>query len=406
MRANQWMLCTAVVLAAACSEQRSPTAEESEVRPLTMDTDTRREPMERLARRVALAMADPAFRDYVRASLDRSPYVERKLPFSRFAAAEGDRAAAAMARADGSGPATVAADLNAAGKLEFYFPVPAHRAAWQGDANILVATEVNDHEAPVAFTTTGERVVLDPRTPPSTPVLAVVPQETDFDAPQATMQICDTCNTEGGGGGGIQPPPRVDPRPALHMTYFNVNKDFEGWLKGDPEYEIHIMGPVSQSDTVHYRTLYCIGEHGTTYWDDNANTWTGDVVLMGPNELDAFHTAFPLNNFSILAIEDDDTACEIKVDQDRFTAMVDAGARAYSGYEAARDSIGLNGKSVVAAKASYDFLKAVANFFKTNDDPIGVAYANAVTGFYSANANWSWIGESANRYGFVKLELR
>ena len=64
--------------------------------------------------------------------------------------------------------------------LEFYFPVPAHRARWQGDENILVATAWADGDAPVAFDTRGNRLVLSPDTPPDTPVLALEPVETDF----------------------------------------------------------------------------------------------------------------------------------------------------------------------------------------------------------------------------------
>jgi len=167
------------------------------------------------------------------------------------------------------------------------------------------------------------------------------------------------------------------------------------------------MGPVSQTDTSHYRTIYCIGESGADrFWNNNEDRWSGDVILMSPEQLNAFHTAFPRNNFSILAIEDDDTSCEIKVDKDRFTAMVNAGSDAYSYYKGARDSLGLNSKTLVAARSFYNFLRAVADFFKTNDDAIGVAFANSVTGFYSLDANWSWIGEGANRYGWVKLEMR
>lgn len=410
MRANQWLLLATVLLTAACAEQRVPTAEESDVHPLVPDDD-RREPMERLARRVALALADPAFREYVRASLDHSPYVERKLPFSGFLDANGARGAAALARADGSAPSTVAADLAMAGKLEFYFPVHGQRAAWRGDEDLLVATEVRDHEAPVAFNTRGERIVLDPKTPPVTPVLAVVPQETDFDAPGARLaqQYCDTCD---GGGTGYPPPPPPPPPsqgdvpPSLHMTYFHVDQDFEGWLKGDPEFEIHILGPVSQTDTTHFRTLYCIGEHGSVYWDENDGSWVGDVTLMGPNELAAFHTAFPLNHYSIFAVEDDDTACQIKVNKDRFGAMINAITAAYRDYKAAKDSIGLNGKTLTAARSSWNVLTAVADFFKTNDDVIGFALQDATIGYYNAKSNWSWIGEGANRFGGVKLELR
>ena len=407
MRVTQWMLCTAVLLTAACSEQRSPTAiaDESEVRVLGQDLEARRAHMERLARRVALAMADPAFRAYVRTAIDRSPYTERKLPFSRFTEAEGARAAAAMARADSSTPAAVAADLDSAGKLEFYLPVPAHRAAWRGDADILVATEVVDHEAPVAYTARGERVVLDPRTPPTTPVLAVVPQETDFDAPQAAMMICDTCDTSN--TGSYQPPPSgVTSLPALHMTYFNVNKDFEGWLKGAPEYEIHVMGPATSTDTSHYRSLYCIGEHARTYWNNDNDSWSGDVVLMSADEMAAFHTVFPNNNYSILALEDDDTACEIKTDNDYAAAFVNAISVFSKNYKAAKDSLGVNGRTLNAARAFWSLVQAVASMIKTNDDLIGVAIANSTTGLSSPNANWAWIGDNQARYGWVNLVMK
>ena len=415
MRACRWMLVAGLCAVTACSEQRSPmsVAEESQVRPLDPDREARRAPRERIARRVALALVDPEFRAYVRRSLDASPFVERKLPFSRFLSAEGSRAGAALARTDGSSAAALTADLTVAGRLEFYFPVPSHREAWQGGDELLVATEVEDHEAPVAFDTKGVRHVLDPRTPPRTPVLAVVPQETDFDSPSAlegaVIAPCDTCDTGGSGGtgtGGTGLPQPSDGPPSLRMTYFSVNKDFEGWLKGAPEYEVHVMAPVSATDTIHYRTLYCIGEHSSKYWNNDNDSWTGDVVLMSPAELYAYHSTFPQNNYSILAVEDDDTSCEIRVDRDRLSAMIAAVSTAYANYKGARDSLGLNQKTINAARAAYNLIVQIANWFKTNDDMIGIAVANSITGVYSPNADWSWIGESANRYGFVRLELK
>ncbi|HTK56011.1 MAG TPA: hypothetical protein VL295_04260, partial [Gemmatimonadales bacterium] len=247
----------------------------------------------------------------------------------------------------------------------------------------------------------------------ATPVLAVVPQETDFDSPSAiegaVIAPCDTCDASGGNGtgtGGEGMPQPSDAPPSLRMTYFSVSKDFEGWLKGDPEYEIHVMGPVSQADTTHYRTMYCIGEHSAKYWDNDDDSWSGDVTLMSAPELYAFHSTFPNNNYSVLAIEDDDTSCEIRVDKDRITALVNAVSNTYANYKAARDSLGLNNKTVNAARSAWNLIVAVANFFKTNDDMIGIAVSNSITGMYSPNANWAWIGENANRYGWVKLELR
>jgi len=409
MRAiTRWMFAGAVLLT-ACGEQRSPvtTAEESEVRPMA-EVDARRLPMERLARRVAMALADPEFRAYVRRSLDGSPYVERKLPFSRFVGAEGDRAGLAMAAADGEDLRAVAMDVRDAGALEFYFPVPAHATRWRGDERIIVATEVNDHEAPVAFDVHGNRMVLDPHSPPSIPVLAVVPQETDFDAADAPRKAtCTTCG-EGEGRPPAQPPtPPTSPLPpSLRMTYFRVTQDFEGWLKGNPEYEVHVMAPASQTDTLHYRTLYCIGESGHRVWNNDNDGWSGDVTLMTAAELDAFHTSFPLNHYSILAIEDDDGACEIKIDRDLFGDLAKAIMTNYGDLKGVRDSIGLNNKTLKAAKSAWNVITAIANFFKTNDDMIGIAVANSVTGYYSEASNWSWIGSGLNRYGGVKLELR
>lgn len=410
MRAIQMWLIAGLAITAGCSDQRVPSsiADESEVQPVPGDQGARRAAQERLARRVAKALRDPDFRAWVRSSLAGSPYREQKLPFARTLGLNGGRGLRALAAADSTDAASVGRDLETADRLEFYFPVPAHRAAWTGDEDILVATEVEDHEAPVAFDTRGRRVVLDPITPPSTPVLAVVPQELDFDAPQLATEVpCDTCTS---GGTPIYPPGDQPPGSgtplALHMTYFSVNKDFEGWLKGSPEYEVHVMAPVSKTDTTHYRTLYCTGEKSVNYWDNNNDTWRGDVVLMTGYQIDAYHQAFPNNNYSILALEDDDTQCEIKVEQDRSAALIAAVSQLYRDYKATKDTLGINGKTLTAARSAYAFFTAVANFFKTNDDMIGIAVANSVSGFYSPDAQWAWIGEGAGRFGWVGLALR
>ena len=421
MRAIQWWLMAGLVVAAGCADQRDPSviADESQVQPAPGDQGARRSAQERLARRVARAMRDPEFRAWVRSSLDGSPYREHKLPFARSLGQQGGRGLRALAQADSTDEGNVQRDLETADRLEFYFPVPAHRAAWSGDENLLVATEVEDHEVPVAYDTRGRRRLLDPETPPSIPVLAVVPQESDFDTPAGPRGVivapCDTCGTTstdpggggetggtgGSGGGSFSPPP-----PSLRMTYFSVNKDFEGWLKGDPEYEIHVMAPKSQSDTINYRTLYCIGEHGIRYWNNDADSWRGDVVLMTASELGAYHAAFPNNNYSVMAVEDDDTSCQIRVNKDIVGAFVSAVSRAYADYKGMRDTTTTSGGQVKPKKSGWDLIAALIDLIKTNDELIGIALANSVTGYYSDDATWSWIGENGVRYGWVNLVLR
>ena len=132
-------------------------------------------------------------------------------------------------------------------------------------SDILVATARDDHEAPVAFDIRGRRRVLSADTPPATPVLALVPVETDFGA--------DSINSccPGRSRRRRAPPPGPPPTPpaGLYMTSAHFVDDFEGWLKGDPEYEIHILGQSGSSDSL--TSYQCAGEHagGSYAFDQN-----------------------------------------------------------------------------------------------------------------------------------------
>src|SRR3989475_807006 len=143
---------------------------------------------ELLARSLALALGDAAFRAHVKGELDRSPFREHKLSFQRFLAAGRGLALAAMAQRTGVATADLGRAADGAIPLEMYLPVPEHRRIWKGDANVLVATALADHDPPVAFDVQGNRLVLDPERPPATPVIAVVPVETDFSTTPTAIQ--------------------------------------------------------------------------------------------------------------------------------------------------------------------------------------------------------------------------
>src|SRR5262245_29272663 len=64
----------------------------------------------RLARRVALALADPAFRSYVKQELDRSPVAEHKVHFQRWLTSSDRHALKALAKAARESEAAVDAD--------------------------------------------------------------------------------------------------------------------------------------------------------------------------------------------------------------------------------------------------------------------------------------------------------
>jgi len=360
-------------------------------------------PPEQLARGLALALADPAFRARVRAELDRSPYREHKLPFQRFLAADGGLALAALARGTGRTTTELAREADRTIPLEMYLPVPAHRRAWTGGPDVLVATAIADHDVPVAFDVHGSRRLLDPEHPPATPVVAVVPVETDFSPkPSALIACLEYCG--GGGGGGVSPPP--PPPPGLYMTKTHFVEDFEGWLKGSPEFEVHILGQKGQSDSL--TDYQCAGEKqpGTYYFDQNDLDWSGSVMLFSQSQLDAYNAAHPGQNVRVFVVEDDDTACEIKANRDNLGNLFKAVDAAYKAATAGNQKTSTLVKVFTQANAFQKLLSAIASFFNTNDELVGNAVEDAVVGTTYPGYNWIVKGENTVTNGWIRLEMK
>lgn len=410
-----------LVLLAACTDRTPPTGESE---PLAAAPAARSAPslsagersdevrLEALARRVARALAEPEFRAYVKAELDRSPFTEHKVSFQRFLRANGGRALQALARAVNEPQTAVSADADAAIPLEMYMPVPAHRAAWTGDANLLVATAILDREAPIAFDLAGKRQTLDPRQPPATPVLAIVPVETDFDRVPIGRATCTTCDGGGGSGGdaggGITP--SAGATPGLYLSYAQFASDFEGWLKGAPEFEIHMMGPSSATDTS-LVSFQCVGEKAPAgyAWDMNDLTWTGSQLLFSTAQMDAYNAVYPDKAYVIFAVEDDDTACGIRTDSDRGNALLKALSAAYNEYKGAKDAAGgpLNATRILqAARTGVKFFSNLYSFLRSNDDIIGIAVADAVRGTYNPVTNWTVLDKDLHQNGAFRLEMK
>ena len=366
---------------------------------LGASTDRDHARLERLARRVARAMRRPQFRQAIKTQLDRSPFVEHKVQFQSMLRGNSRALLRELATGADDDADSVAADADNAMALEMYFPVAAHRAAWAGDENILVATAIADHEVPVAYDVNGRRHLLDPNAPPAIPVLALEPVETDFDAAPApagpAFQTCqgDACGGGGGGGGGggVTGSPPIQ---GLYLTHAQYVQDFEGWFKGSPEFEIHIMGPASATDSS-LVTYQCIGEHAPApyTWDENTLTWDGSQLLFSTAQMDAYERAHPGKAYVLLALEDDDTPCVIKAGTDRGAALLAAVDQAYRDYKGAKDSKVLTPNGVTriikAAKSGSSIFSALANLIKTNDDLIGIIVADSVSGRLRPGTNWT-----------------
>jgi len=388
-----------LVGALACSDRPPGTAPEATGGPVVLSTATN---PELLARSLALALGDPTFRASVKGELDRSPYREHKLPFQRFLAAGRGHALAAMAHRSGVATADLGRAADGAIPLEMYLPVPEHRRNWKGDANVVVATAVADHDPPVAFDVQGNRLVLDPERPPATPVIAVVPVETDFSTDPAAI-ICLAC------GGPFPWPPLPPPPPAvpgLYLTKAHFVDDFEGWLKGGPEFEVHILGQKGQTDSL--TDYQCAGEKQPApyYFDQDALDWNGSVMLFSKVQLDAYNAAHPGQNIRVFVVEDDDTACEIKANRDLIGALFKGVDGAYKALTAGNDSSNAVVKLFKRANAIQKLWAAIASFINTNDELVGTAVEDAVVGISYPGYNWIVKGQNNATNGWITLGMK
>jgi hypothetical protein len=347
---------------------------------------------ERLARHFAKALRNPAFRAYLKAQLDASPFPEHKLQFQAFLGAGGGRALRYL-------EAGVEQEAQAAIPLEIYLPVPAHRAAWSGDENVLVATAITDRDVPVAFDPLGGRRVLDADQPPETPVIALVPVETDFTTVPARM----TCLECGGSSGDAQPPP--PPPPGLYMTKAHFVQDFEGWLKGAPEFEVHILGQKGATDSL--MSYQCAGErqYAPYFFNQDNLDWSGNVLLFSKQQLDQYNAAHPGQNVRVFVVEDDDTPCTIKTDPERFQKVISAVDSAYGRFTSGNDSSTASVKAYKYAKAIYNIWQALAHWIKSNDELVGNAVEDAIVGAFYPGYNWFVKADNNITNGWINLVM-
>jgi hypothetical protein len=393
-----------VMLAVACDRTPvSPPSTDSDLSPVAVGPSGQPAGArpDRLARLFARALANPAFRAYVKAQLDASPYREQKLQLQTFLGANNGRALRQIAAENGAREDDVASEATRAIALEIYIPVAEHRAAWTGDEQVLVATALTDREAPIGFDVRGRRHVLDPDVPPATPVIAIVPVETNF-TPVIQPQTCIICEGDGGGGTVNPPPP---PPPGLYLTKSHLVQGFEGWLKGSPEIEVHILGQKGQTDSL--ISYQCAGEHagGPYAFNQDGKDWSGSVLLFSKQQFEVYNAAHPGQNVRVFFVEDDDTACDIRTDPERFQKLVFSVDSAYQRFTSGNDSSTVIRKYFGYAKAAYNVWQRIASWIKSNDELIGNGVEDRIVGAFYPGYNWFLKGQYNITNGWINLVM-
>lgn len=409
-------LAVILLAAAACSDTDRPLAPDAPALARAPDwqelTDPDRLRDQRLARRFALALNNPVFRAEVLGALDGSGQREGRLHLQRFLQRGQGRGLGRMAAGAGASPAEIRADLEASPSMEVYLPVPTHRAQWRGGTNVLVATARVDGEAPVAFDLQGSRRVLDPRTPPSEPVIALQTWE-GKDDPDCD-EITKGCGGSGeGSGDGSNPDDPNSPPPAsstggLFLTETRFFDKFESWLKGAPEFEIHVLG--HKSGTTEMVSYQCIGERagGPYFWNQDDLSWNGTALMFSQAQLDQFDALHPGQGLRFLILEDDDGPCEIKVNRERAADLFKAADKAYDAWTSGKQIKFTDfSKGFTKAKSFYDLISGLSSFFKTNDDIVGTAILDpGAAGAIRTGANWIVKNEKSITTGAIRLEMR
>jgi len=390
----------ALVVLGACADHDPttlPATPPTRVAPPSLATTAR----ERLAQRLATALSDPATRAALARRLEQSHAPEGKLQFQALVRADGGTLLTALASRGATSATELLADLEAAHGLELYLPVETHRAQWHGSTDYLVATLQQDGDAPVAFDPTGRRMLLDPNTPPATPVIALVPQETDFTGgrPELASTCFDLCAPVGGGSSGS-----LLLSAGLTITQSHFDDDYESWLKGKPEFEYHVYGLGDNGETVQ---LACTGERagGAYAWDQNDLNWSGSAMLLSESDRAAYEAQHPGAPVRIVAYEDDDESCVARVDANRVGTLLLAVDAAYKSVTSGKVEPWLF-RGIKAAPSVFALLQAVRNVITSADDLIGTAVESTVAGTAPGGANWVVKTDGTRTTGWFTTQYR
>lgn len=369
---------------------------------------------ERLARRFAVALRNDDFRALVVRSFRNSTEREGKVHLQRFLDGSLGTVRRQLASLAQEPEERIDADLRQSPSIEIYFPVPEHRREWKGDLDVLVATAEHDRDQPVAFDPQGRRHLLSADRPPATPVIALGRAEQSFrEAALPSFDGCMTCDPDGftdggtaGGGTGTGTGGGASLISAgLYMTYAKFNQTFEGWLKGDPEFEVHILGQDGTTNAM--KSYQCAGEKaGAPYqYDQNGTEWSGSVLLFSQGQLDSYKAQHPGQGIRVLLVEDDDGACVIKSDSTRLTKMFQQILATYGVLSGGRDTALISVKKFQKAQALFQLLKSAWSVITTQDDIVGNAIEDVVAREYFPNANWIVKGENTITNGAIRLEM-
>ena len=129
------------------------------------------------------------------------------------------------------------------------------------------------------------------------------------------------------------------------------------------------------------------------------------MLLFSQTEINAYKAAHPNETFRVVAVEDDDTSCELKVDPNRWATFVGSIGPLDRDMTGAIDT-GSVKKYLAAGKSLRKLLSALANLIKTNDDLIGNAMEDKIVGEFHTGYNWVLRADGNVTNGYINLQMQ
>jgi hypothetical protein len=379
----------ALVGVAACADSAEAPFQTEQAAVLARNTEI--PAGQRVAQLVALALREPSARGLFYRATSNSPIKEGKLFLGGFLGGEGTPLLQAMARAGGLKAADVQALVAQTGPVEIYLPVEAHRAAWTGGDNVIVAYAERDHAQPYGFALDGSRVELNVDEAPAVPTVVVTHAES-FDA-QGVAYGSHVANPSI--PSGLLAPRLATltvPFTGLWVDSIQTAGDFESWAAGSAEFEIYIQ----RADT--RAIIQCVDAHNSVEpykFDMNNDVYPHPVLLAQEGEL-------PQGAPIVVAMyEDDDTSCVIKDDKDYVKLATDALTNAYSAYKGITSKEWYNGAWIMQLSAAYTAFKS---FITGNDEFVGVS--SGLDNIDSTDRHFFLKDETMANQGVMRLQWK
>jgi hypothetical protein len=107
----------------------------------------------------------------------------------------------------------------------------------------------------------------------------------------------------------------------------------------------------------------------------------------------------------VFVVEDDDTACQIKTDTDRFQRLITYVDSLYNRLTSGNDSSTVFRKYYAYARTGSNIWKALASFIKSNDELVGTAVDDDIVGAFYPGYNWFVKGENNITNGWINLVM-